>query len=160
MRLLNDCWHLVPSLTISIMFYGSSSAEAVGSAAAAAIGVSIILNSTGNKVQAGNPAPQEVADEIPSDWGAGRPFKEGKGWGWPAPGKAGKNGDGVRWTPSAPNSPGENARGDNVKVVSGGRRLTQSGIPSDSSNPNKEIILIYPRKNGKDGKIGTQDDKS
>jgi len=63
---------------------------------------------------------------------------------WPAPGKAGKNGDGVRWTSGAPNSPGENARGDNVKVVSGGRRLTQSGIPSDSSNPNKENDTHIP----------------
>jgi len=57
MRLLNNCCHLVPSFAIPIIFYGFSFAEAVGSAAAATMGAGIILNSIGDEVQAGNPAP-------------------------------------------------------------------------------------------------------
>ncbi|WP_426000744.1 RHS repeat-associated core domain-containing protein [Caulobacter sp. DWR1-3-2b1] len=84
-----------------------------------------------------NPVPDGVKDNIPSGWGDGKPTDDG-GWEWKVPGKAGKNGDGVRWSPGNPNSKGENGRGPNVKVTSGGRRLDADGKPVTPSYPGEK----------------------
>jgi len=84
-----------------------------------------------------NPAPEGVKGQIPDHWGDGKPTKEG-GWEWKAPGKAGQNGDGVRWSAGNPNSKGDNGKGPNVKVTSGGQRLDQDGKPVIPSAPGEK----------------------
>ena len=91
-----------------------------------------------------NPAPQEVQDKIPEDWGEGGPDDDGKGWKWSKPGS---KTDGVRWSPGNKNAPeGQNNRGPNIKVTSGGRRLTQGGEPSTSPKPSRENDTHIPDK--------------
>ncbi len=61
-------------------------------------------------------------------------------------GKAGGNGDGVRWSPGNSESPYPSSQGPNVKVTSGGRRLTGDGVPSGATRPSHDPDAHIPEE--------------